>query len=332
MQSLKSRHLFRSRSLAVAIAVSLVGCRGDSSGGSGGQNSITSPAPTPSPPAPPPPPPTQSPAAPARTIAGASPGDTLVGIQTCARDGAVRDSEGHVIGLTDFTSAKIDNFVTLKYVAVDSFELDLNGFGGPSYVPADKRTSPDRAYDQFLNRTQGEFFLFKDGGPFGSFTFATLGLDNSSGLCFFAVGLQPSSLPNIGSDTYFARADGIAKVDGQLLRLFGTEGRLDVNYETGAALLELTINGRGHPFADFTGQVATSIATVRATLQLRERGGFSASLSGSNGYTGSVTGMLVSNERNVSGRGGAGAVLTFELRNSQGEVMTGAIAAERNLI
>jgi hypothetical protein len=248
------------------------------------------------------------------------------------RDAVTRDALGQVVGLPAFTGAKIDNHLALTYRAQDSFALDLNGFGGPSFLPSDKRTSQTGPYHQFLNPSQGEFFIFRDGGPFGSFTFGTLGLDNSAGLCFFAAGLQPPSIPFSGTGDYFARADGIARVGGQTLRLFGTTGVLDVNYGTGAGSIQLAITGRGNAFGDFTSQPATGITMATATLQFKSGAFASSVLSGSNGYTGTIMGQLVSNTANVSGSGGAGAVFTFELKNAQGDIITGAVVAERNLI
>jgi len=129
--------------------------------------------------------------------------------------------------------------------------------------------SPTMAYDQYLGPAGDELFLFRDGGPFGSLSFATLGLDNYHGVCFFAVGLAPPSLPQSDVGDYFAYADGIARIGGNTVRLFQSYGTLDVNYQTGAATFQLKLAGRGNPFEEFSSQPPSDIATVTASLQLR---------------------------------------------------------------
>ena len=55
-------------------------------------------------------------------------------------------------------------------------------------------------------------------------------------------------------------------------------------------------------------------------------------LTGSNGFSGTIHGQLVTPASgHASGRGGAGAVFVFELRNAQGEVIFGAVAAEADI-
>ena len=311
------------RYVILPFAYALASC-----GGGGGNDSASAPViaavpPAPAP-APAPPPPGPTPAPPVVRIAGALPGDTLVGLQTCPSGSSLSNGSGHIYNFEADTRAPSDFGIALTYRAVDSYSLIVEGLGSTAFSPADKVSSPKSPYDQFLRGS--EFFILKNT------TFATLGLDNSFILCFFAVGLKPPSLPQTGTGDYVARADGIAAVGGQNLRLFGTEGRLNVNYATGAASLELTITGRGNPFEDFLSQPATNITVMNATLQLQDGAFAKAAVSGTGGYTGTIIGRLVSNGENTSGSGGAGAVFTFELRNAQGNVVTGAVIAERNLI
>lgn len=289
------------------------------------------PAPPPSPPPAPPPTPSPSP-----TLVGAASGQTLSGAMSCARDPVQRNSDGHVIGLPVLTGAKIDNSLSLLFRGPDSYSLDVNGFGGSSFAPGDKRTSSTLAFDQFINSGKDEFYIAKSNSLSGGRTFATHGLYNESGLCFFAVGLPAVSLPNSGSGEYFNIVDGIARIGGVNLRLLPSidGSSLTVNYETGAATLNLTLSGRPNPFEEFTDQSPASITTATASLQLQQGGPSfaAATLTGSGGFSGTVTGSLVGDTQNVSGNGGSGAVFSFEMRNAAGEVIFGVVTAERIII
>lgn len=314
--------------LVASAGLALLGC-----GGAGQDESIAAPPVTV---APVPPTAVQTPAPslpePSKSIAGAMPGGLLGGGLACVRDPVAVDASARVTALNTLTGASIGNQMVLFYAGKDRFSLDVNGFGGSRFEPADKQVSSNAAYAQFANATQGEFFLFESGGPFGSSTFATLGMYNYAGLCFFAVGVEANSLPTVGVGDYFAGADGVARVGGQTLRVFGTTGNLDVQYASQVATLTLTVVGRGDPFGAFTARPAVELTTVTANLRVRGYSFESISVSGSNGYTGTVSGFFVGNEANASGVGGSGAVFTFELRNAQGDMIVGAVAAERNLI
>lgn len=254
----------------------------------------------------------------------------------CAKDPVLKDAQGHVTGLPVLTGAKIDNQVTLLFRGTDSYVLDVNGFGGPAFSPADKRASPTVAFDRFINPQGSEFYITKSNSVSGSRTFATHGLDNSSALCFFAVGLPSAPLPTAGSGEYLVVVDGIARMGSENLRLLPSfsGSSLTVNFQTGTATLKLAISGRPNAFEEFANQPATSITTATASLNLQAGGpGFAeAGLIGSNGFAGAVRGTLVGNAQNTSGKGGSGAVFTFELRNAAGEVIFGVATAERLLI
>ncbi len=321
-------------------AVSLVGLVGACGGGGGaapptdGTGVITptpTPTGTPTPTPPPPPPPAGSP-----LLVGAVPGQTLGGLLACARDPAVVNAQGHVTGLPVLTGAKIDNTLTLLFRGTDSYAVtDINGFGAASaFAPADKRTSTTVAFDQFLNGGS-EFYIARTNGFSGTRVFVTHGLLNEAGdLCFFAAGLPAATRPTSGSADYGLIVDGIAQIGGQSLRLLPSHdgGFLTVNFQTGAASLQLNLTGRSNAFEEFAGQPATSITSATASLQLQQGGFAQTALTGTGGYSGMITGVLVGGSQNTSGFGGSGAVLTFELRNAAGDVIFGVIAAERNLI
>lgn len=320
---------------ALSVIAALPGCGGGSSG-SGGNPVAVAPAPSPSSTPTPAPTPTPSPTPAAIRVGGASPGQSLVGNEACARDAVTRDSQGHVTALPSLSGAKIDNSLRLTYRDVDSYALDINGFGGSSFAPADKRTPPTRSlFHQFLNPTRGEFLIARD-GSFGNGVFTTMGLDNSTGVCFFAVGLPIDALPTDGVAIYYGWIDGVGQIAGQTTRLLSSSGSVRLNTQTRLATVELFLDRLGgdpfgDPFGDIGSQFSQEITVATAVLQLLPNGAFSlAALTARNGSTGTITGTLVSRAAdNGLGGGGAGAVFTFELRNAQGDVLFGAFAAER---
>lgn len=322
---------------ALSVIATLPGCGGGSSG-SGTSPIAVAPAPSPSstPTPTPTPAPTPSPTPAAIRVGGASPGQSLFGNVACARDTVTRDSQGHVTALPSLSGATINNSLELAYRDVDSYALDINGFGGSSFTPADKRNPPSRSlFHQFLNPTQGEFLIARD-GSFENGVFTTMGLDNSQGLCFFAVGLPIDALPTDAVAIYNGWIDGVGQIAGQTARLLSSSGRVRLNTQTRLATVELFLDRLdGDPFGDQFGnignQFSEEITVATAVLQLLPNGLFSLSaLTAGNGWTGTITGTLVSRAADNSfGGGGAGAVFTFELRNAQGNVLFGAFAAER---
>ncbi len=319
----------------LAICSTVGGCSGGSSDSAvGGPVGVApAPAPSPSPSSTPTPTPSPTPAGP--RFLGAAPGEVLAGTLACARDNdVVHDAQGRVTGLRSLSSgAKIGNGLGLTYLGTDSYNLDVNGFGGSAFAPTDRVASTNRVYSQFLNPTQGEFDIWQGDTMFGGPTFTTIGLDNSSGLCFFAVGRGADGLPQVQGDKHFLTLDGVGRVGDQTLRLFGSGGGMTVDIEAQEVVLELRLSGRDDPFGDFTTRPTKDITSATVTLRYDSRGAFGLSpLTATNGYSGSITGFFTTPAANAVGGGGAGAVFTFELRNAQGDAMFGAIASEAGRI
>lgn len=323
--SYRSRYPF-----AMAAAVlTLTSCGGGDSSGSTDpvdlppSGSTPTPTPTPSP--------TPSPTATPTTVAQAVPGQALVGYEACGKGPVTRDAQGHITGIT-LTGTKIDNSLEIHYLAEDKYQLDTNGFGGSTFLPSMKQPVGIAGFDHFLDPVQGEFEIFRDGGPDGTILFATFGADFSSGPCFFAAGLQPT-LPTIRTAEYGLWIDGLAQIGGVTSRLYGVGEGFSLDLASGTGTITLALGGRADPFGHFASHPVTPIQTVTATMSLHASGTFSTATLSGGGYTGSIYGRLVSQASgNVSGDGGAGAVFVFELQNGAGDMMVGAIAGGAILI
>lgn len=250
----------------------------------------------------------------------------------CARDALVRNESGDITGV-NLTAAKTDNVVRILYESVDTYALDVNGFGGPRVVASDKRNWSGGPYDLFASAQGDRVQMFRN-GPFGSAIFATLGTDYSAAACFFAVGQAPDSAPP-EIWTYNGRIDGLARIGTRTLRLYGIGAQLLPNAGAGGrtAALRLRVVGRESPFGDFHLQAESALAELTAAVELRPDGRIVVGPLSGDGFAGSITGRLVgAGAANVTGSGGAGAVFTFEVRNGAGDVMFGVIAAEANLM
>lgn len=311
--------------------IALANCDGD--GGMGGTGGAPSPSPTPAPTVTPSPTPSPGPTL-GHPLPGTTAGQVLGGPLVCVNASIVEDANGHVIEVGSIAGVKSDNVIGVTVRATDSYLTNVNGFGGSSYLPSDERTSPNLAYDQFLNSAGDEFFIMRPSSLAGTRTFATLGIESSGpDLCFFAVGPEATSLPDGSDIDYTIVLDGIARIGGQTYRLLPSAGTLNVDFAAGAATLHMELKGRGNAFDDFSSQPIFDIATADATIGSLT--GFVVGptpLSGPNGFTGTVTGQFVGDASNVSGEGGSGAALVFELRSSNGDVIFGAIVGERSMI
>jgi hypothetical protein len=322
--------LVTTRSWPAAIAGVLVtlcaGCGGEGQGsGTATVAVVAVPSPAPSPT----PAPTPSPTATATVprFLGALPGTQLVGVMACARDQAIYDGQRRLTGLQSLTAAKIDNSLQLTYRGPDSYAFDVNGFGGPSFGPADTRPSSNRAYDQFVSSVQGEMFI----EPL--MTFTALGLETGAGLCFFAVGDRADGLPEVRDEEHFVAADGLAGEGGTLLRLYGSQGQMRVAIDAREVSFDLRLSGRGDPFGDFTARPQREITRLTSTLKYDGNGAIRpTTVQTGNGYTGTISGVFTTRRAYAVGGGGGGAVFTFELRNQKGELIFGAISTEANRI
>lgn len=283
----------------------------------------SSPSPSPSPTPSPTPSPSNEP-----SLGGAQIGDKLVGPLACS-DGAVTQSaEGFVTGLGTITKTKIDNQIEISFLAQDSFSTDVNGFGGSAWAAVDKRTPPNSVYVRYSNAQQGELLLSQQNQ-----TFATQGLYNTSALCFFAVGLAPPSLPSGQVIDYFGIIDGFGVIGGQQKRLYESRVGLKMDFASGKGVLTADIEARANPFGDYADGTSTDVGTVTANVELvGGSANFSSVTFSGTGLSGQIVGRLVSNEKNVLGKGGAGAVFVFELTSSGGDVLYGAMALHANIM
>lgn len=314
--------------LALALAFLATGCGG---GGPDGPpaTSGTGPAPSPTPSPAPSPSPSPTPA-PGPSIAGAKPGESIAGPLACSDGVVTRSPDGSVTGIQQISKTKIDNGLVLAYRAPDSFASDVNGFGGSQWTPEDKRTAPNEYFTRYASPAQGELQL-----GVHNLIFVTYGLENSSGLCFFAAGLEPQSLPP-GKVVYTGTIDGFAVISGHQQRLFSMQESapvLTMDFSTGRGKLEFQLVGRDDPFGDFEKAPGAALGTVSAELQLSpgSKGFGLTALSGS-GFDGRVTGQFVDRDQSILGTGGAGVALVFELTRPNGDILYGSIALGALLI
>jgi hypothetical protein len=255
-------------------------------------------------------------------------GDKLSGPLACSDGSITQSSDGYVTGIGPITKTKIDNQIEITVVGTDSFAADVNGFGGSSWGPADKRNPPNAVYVRYSNAQQGELLISQQNQ-----TFATQGLYNESALCFYAVGLAPPSLPSNRVIDYYGFTDGFGVFSGQQQRLYLGRVSLRMDFATGKGVLTAALEAREDPFGSYPTASLYEVDGVTANLELASgTSSFSdATLSGTE-YSGHIVGKLVSNNQNVLGTGGAGAVFVFELTSASGDILYGAMALQANIM
>jgi len=289
-------------SFFLSAALVLAAC--DGSGGSGGGAMIAAPTPSPSPAPAPVPSPSPSPSASSSpNLAGATDGSTLQIRRACSSAQVVYQN-GRIAG-----------------VGVSPITL-------PSVTSAQYMLTPDRiislgqtfykgtATQQFtLFESLADFSFVVVNRPAGTASSSTYGLTDAGGLCFFAGGLPATSTTL--SSSYEGRLDGLLQFSDFTIRLFPSQVTATINPATGTGTLQVNLAGYSNAFSDFSGQIVLPMQPFTANLTVNGTQVVGSSISGLNGYSGTMAGELV---------GQRGMALAFELHNSFGEVVWGVIA------
>lgn len=310
----------------VVLATGLAGC------GESGTVIAASVAPTPiaaATPPPPSPPPPQPPAAGA--IARITPGGVLTGTLACARGDlqftATADGGRRLGDVKRLGPIKIDNVVYISYLATNNFYIDVNGFGGSSFLPSELKSEsagstwpmlyfrklPDRQYVEELEIHDGN-------GPGKGLVDSTLGrYSDGQSLCFFAVGSDRGPIAGQGRNTLGIVADGII-VDGTgARRIAVSTASADVNWSARTIDIYFDMHATVAPFGQITNSTALGRATAR--LSVSPIGVISGALDGPGGSSGRIMGSFF--------EFGNGAGLVFELTYPNGDRAFGALALDK---
>lgn len=314
----------RSRWLGAAafLALLLGGCE------DGTTPPLTVVSPTPSPSPSPSPTPTPTPV-PATRIGQADIGQSFGGPMACAGGIFTRtaqpDGTTQMSGITSLTAPKIDNRLQVGYPAENTYKLDVNGMGGASIDPIDKKTGPTFIYDYFRDGAD-EFEIYRNKLDNKLF-FVTIGRssDNSQ-LCFYAAG-GPPAFVHPGNRfqapfPFLGFGDGIFYSNGTALRLLESAAKADVNYIASTVAITLTLRGRAPVFGEVTG--STTEETVTSTAQISPNGSITGILTGSSGLTGTIVGQLY--DANPTGM-----TVAFQLTRANGDIYYGAAGLDAQL-
>lgn len=322
---------FSTNMLAVAALTAIQGCGGDDQPPSG---PIAVPAPTPAPTPAPSQPATPTPAPSSGLppiLAGARIGETVSGPLVCSDGALTLDAEGAVIGVGPISRAQIDTSLSIRYVAADTFVLDLNGFGGGTYGPALKRSYPTAEYLRFADPLRGEFLLARNG-----LAYVTSGVAAESGLCMYAAGLPALTLPT-GVVSYVGLVDGFGVVSGQQVRLSAANVDASLDFARGTGQLSFQLMRSAIAAGSRVTNPGTApavLATVTANLTIAPTSRTLSGTASGGGYAGTVKGSFVSQGQSVLGPGigGTGIALVFELRSASGDILYGALPLSADLI
>jgi|GEM_PF-3250655 len=262
-------------------------------------------------------------------IADVMPGGSLGGPFLCAAGTLtyVTEADGtrRLSAVSAVTGVNFNSSIAIDYLALDRFRTDINGFGGPTLEPADKRTPlAGVRYDYF--RKASELEIYRTGKDI---LFATMGRLSGDwvpdAICFYAAGPPAKNLPTSNGWWFYGLADGLALRGGKTERLFGSDMRADYDAAKRELSIRIMLRGRDQPFGDFASRPATDITVATARVTLNSGGGGSATLTGADGSTGTISGRLFGNL-------GIGLGFVFELNYPNGDRIFGAIAGDMNLI
>lgn len=309
-----------------ALVCALAGCGGD--GGTSGTVVATSTStPTPPPAAPPPPPPPAT----GLPIARVSPGGTLAGNIVCAggdfRYEATADGGRRLVDVTRVGAADPARIgISIAYQATNSFRVDVNGFGGTAFVPAEVKneaagSSWPMVYFRKLPAQQyiDEFEINDGNGPLHSLVNVTLGrLSDGASLCFFAAGSDRpvGTLPAI-RDLYVV-ADGLGLFSGVARRIGASTAGARIDGTARTIDLYFDVTAHAAPFGQPSGTMTLGRASARLPLTIN--GATSGTLTGPGGSSGTIVGRLFEN--------GGGAGFAFDLSYPNGDRIFGSITAD----
>lgn len=313
------------------VSVALLGLTAVLSGCGGGDGSsgppapvAAAPAPTPSPtPSPPPSPSSLSARLGPPLLTILQPGDQIEGPIVCASGtlSYATDTDGTIrlASLSAISQADNDNFLHIQYGGTDRFTFDVNGFGGSSFVPGDKRPSEIPSFLEYRKSDDQMQIAFV---PLAYGTVGFLALATSQ-FCFFAAGPGFTAASTSGQlDNSAAIADGLAVVTGRPYRL--TTDRVIGSWNaSGSAIdLQLTLTPRLPAFGVTDPSGPKAIGPIR--------------LQRANGETKLWIGVA---EERATGtldcvlqQGGVGIACAFELRTEAGDRFVGAVAGDARLI
>ncbi|MBV1687608.1 hypothetical protein KRR38_07915 [Novosphingobium sp. G106] len=265
---------------AAFLVLSLSGCED----GSTPPLTAVSPTPSPSPSPSPTPTPTPTPV-PATRIGQADIGQSFGGPMACAGGTFARtaqsDGTTQMSGIASLTAPRIDNRLQVGYPAENTYKLDTNGMGGPTFDPVDKKAGPTFVYDYFRDGAD-EFEIYRNKLDNKLF-FVTIGrYSDNSQLCFYAAGGPPAfvhpgnrfqaPLPFLGF------GDGIFYSNGTALRLLESAAKADVNYISSTVAITLTLRGRAPVFGEVANSTTEETVTTRA--QISPNGSITGNLTG----------------------------------------------------
>jgi hypothetical protein len=295
-------------------------------------------SPSPTPPVPsltptPTPSPTPTPAGP--PIANVAPGGTLSGNLVCAggdfryetiSDGGRRLADATRIGAADTGRSSI----AILYRTTNSFQIDINGFGGPSFLPSDRKGEAAGSHwpvayfrKSPVQQSADELEIHDGNGPFGGLVNASLGrLSDGSSLCFFAVGSDRGPIGTQGTKDYsILVADGLAILGGVARRIGLATASARVDRETRTIDLSLDMYASTPPFGTPANNINLGPATARLNITASDR--MSGALAGPGGSMGTIAGRFF--------EFGNGAGFVFDLTYPNGDRIFGSVAVDEVL-
>lgn len=312
----------------LALPLLTAGC----GGGGGGDLTSTPPTVTPSP--------SPSPPQPVPPFPGTPPASFFLTDEVTAT-AAVRVERGNgtarVTGVERLTDVLAPNrsHVSVEYRGPDSYAIEMNGFGGPSFLPVEREDSSP-IFDTYRSQDKGGYVdilqVAKKGAgitltymSFGSYGFLNIsGASSELALSFLAIGSRTpaSQMPTTGSARFSGIVDGLWVDGATTRRLYGSTATLTADFAAGRVTSVLALTGRDNPFGDFQSAPATSLGTFTGTGTI-DASGFAGNYGASNGYSGPFSGHFYGPAAEEHG-------LTFRLSGGADKTVFGVAVGKRD--
>jgi hypothetical protein len=256
-------------------------------------------------------------------LAGVDPGERLELAAACSDGRPTLDDQGLVVAIptpTKMSSGDVSYY--FDYKATDTYDVDVNGFGGSHFGPDNKLVASD-PFDRFAFKNGSDPVEFDVARPTSQLQLAasTFGFLLEYDPCFWA-GIRERSLagvPAVNSQQFSGASDGLLHRGGATFRLWGSPATLQVDPNGVQGILTITLRGRDGGFPVDPSGSTTDLGTISGTLSLNSYGGLNGSVSGPGGTIGTATGY----------RSGSGIALAMQLRSPGNEVIWGVVALDR---
>jgi hypothetical protein len=229
--------------------------------------------------------------------------------------------------------------VSIVSNGADGYIVDINGFGGPNFKPADKDTStggPAAVYRTPVDVRYADILEIVSAPPAVELTYTSLANLSSLELLnattadavisFLALGDRTpvSQMPVTGTARFTGIADGLWVDGNSSYRLYGSPVSLTADFGAGTVTSRLELRGYGNAFGEFWKAPTTTLGSFTATGKIGAgQSSFNGNIAAVNGYAGDFSGNFIGPAAGEFGFG-------FRLNGNASQAVIGVAVGKQN--